>query len=356
MNTTNTGATTCRRCTASDGPCSEGSTSCSQGQNSSLAVGSNEAGVLVTLQLRLRPDELDVEQLNIISSAVALSFNLSKSAISIVTIQNITTNIRGFGRQLSNSRQDKNRDRDGATMKANIAKPGWMLFDFEFKVDLANPSHLRYALDLATANNGTEAGSASRIVLRVNIPLKSCAQLQGDLASILLTMRSSLQAGGLQLQSPITVEFVGCTSVALLGPGNQLTPDLRKHAESTTIVVATVVAAVVSTSVASATAGAVGMSIFSSGASAGATPGASIYQLINAVQFLNVYGSMLSPAKPEPNRRDLAVSKQLNYSTLNDTWTSSQASEFRCVTFPSMRTALISLLSQNKLLNRWILK
>ena len=71
-----------------------------------------------------------------------------------------------------------------------------------------------------------------------------------------------------------------------------LSPALLKTARATTVVTAVVVAMVVSGSVAGSVGGAIGASAASSSA-----PGASVYQLINAAQFMNIFGSMLSPGQ-----------------------------------------------------------
>jgi hypothetical protein len=330
MNQTNTGATTCRRCAASEGVCSEGTTSCAQSADNlnPFAPQPQEAVLLVTLQLRSSSNELDAGKQEIIISAVALSFNVGKDVVSILSVQMINSSLRSVDVKPDNTdssyiKQYAYLGTDGIIMKA---KSVISALDFGFKKNLARQAlNLRYALNQATANNAS--GSIMSIVLRVIVPMKSCSQVQADQEAAIPTMRSKLQEGGLLLQAPISVETVSCPTAA----ENDLAPYLKKQAEVTTLVVATVVVAVVSTSVASATAGAVGMSVFSSGASAATTPGASIYQLINAVQFINVYGAMLPPSKSQTNRRDLADLLKYNISALNESGTlqTSQASKFR---------------------------
>eukprot|EP00292_Cryptomonas_paramecium_P001459 CAMPEP_0113724442 /NCGR_PEP_ID=MMETSP0038_2-20120614/39084_1 /TAXON_ID=2898 /ORGANISM="Cryptomonas paramecium" /LENGTH=2004 /DNA_ID=CAMNT_0000654349 /DNA_START=102 /DNA_END=6114 /DNA_ORIENTATION=- /assembly_acc=CAM_ASM_000170 len=85
----------------------------------------------------------------------------------------------------------------------------------------------------------------------------------------------------------VSSELVGCAPV--------LSPGLKAQAIATTAIVAGVVAAKVTGSVAGAVAGSVGWSVASAGASAA---GASVYQLIDAAQFMNVFGAMLDTRKP----------------------------------------------------------
>ena len=125
------------------------------------------------------------------------------------------------------------------------------------------------------------------------------------------------------------IEFTCCSS--------PLSPELLKQAQATTAVTAVVVALVVSGSVAGAVGGAVGGSAASS-----AAPGASVYQLINAAQFMNIFGTMLSPGQGTGSitggsRRvgNNAATNQSIYTDESnftvDVTTTSSASEFRFV-------------------------
>jgi hypothetical protein len=79
-------------------------------------------------------------------------------------------------------------------------------------------------------------------------------------------------------------------------PAPILSPELAAQAVATSSVVAGVVAAVVSGAVAGSVAGAVAGSTAASSAGPG---GASVYQLIGATQFMNVFGAMMDTGSNE---------------------------------------------------------
>jgi hypothetical protein len=110
-----------------------------------------------------------------------------------------------------------------------------------------------------------------------------------------------------------------------------LSPMLKQQAQATTAVVSTVMAIVVSTSAAGAIGAAVGGSVASSGGSGGA----SIFQLIQATQFMNIFGKLFTTdqktAQINSERRISEESDGSAISTAGYDGESSEASEFRCV-------------------------
>jgi hypothetical protein len=117
-----------------------------------------------------------------------------------------------------------------------------------------------------------------------------------SVAKSLLTesnVNRTMKASGLPGITSMSASFRGCDAQSNLSvQADTLSIELKQQITSTTVVVASVVSVVVAGSVAGAVAGSLGVAISSSGA----LPGASVYQLIDSVQFLNIYGSMFKSA------------------------------------------------------------
>jgi hypothetical protein len=151
------------------------------------------------------------------------------------------------------------------------------------------------------------ASRASLVTARLPLFSSGCASASSTLVPSAISER--LIAASIPVAAPPTVRFTGCTAPSesrIETPAVQapLPPELKKQATAATAVVAVVVTSVVAGTVTAAAAGAIGVSISSSaagaastGAAGAASPGASIYQLISAVQFMNVYGSMIGGGK-----------------------------------------------------------
>ena len=310
-----------------------GSSSCSANPVNPPTSESATAVVVVNLTLGVSPDKFGVKQQGLVELAIAEAFGLSPSVVSIISVENASSR-----RVATNSDEDETII---AGLFTNINRKyteGFSGVDsfptFKFGANSTLYSSVQDPANTLTySENGGKnrrAYSASRILAQLSMPTDDCSFLQSNRASISGAIQSRLQEWGLSPQYQISLVFYGCPVTEVVSE-SQLAPDLRYHATSTTIVVATVVTAVVSTSVASATAGAVGMSVFSSGASAAATPGASIYQLIFAVQFMNLFGAMLETrgSSSSNSRRMVRDLAQSNKTTENISDTSSQAAEFR---------------------------
>ena len=139
-------------------------------------------------------------------------------------------------------------------------------------------------------------------------------------------MNQTMEAVGLPGISFMSISYRGCDVQNIQSTqADTLSIELRQQITSTTVVVASVVSVVVSGSVAGAVAGSLGVTISSSAA----LPGASVYQLIDSVQFLNIYGSMFQTV----GRKSTLESSRRMYTSddaeadLNVT--SSQAADFR---------------------------
>uniref|UniRef100_A0A6T8A0N1 Tyrosine-protein kinase ephrin type A/B receptor-like domain-containing protein n=1 Tax=Cryptomonas curvata TaxID=233186 RepID=A0A6T8A0N1_9CRYP len=91
--------------------------------------------------------------------------------------------------------------------------------------------------------------------------------------------------------------FSGLGNPSAVNCTTGLSPTLKLQAQATTVVVSTVVAMVVSTSVGSA----IGASVGGSVASSGGSGGASIFQLIQATQFMNVFGKLIDQKAAKAN-------------------------------------------------------
>ena len=144
----------------------------------------------------------------------------------------------------------------------------------------------------------SNSSRASRVTARLPLSGPGCASATRNLAPSAISDR--LTAASIPIAAPPTVTITGCPAPPEAAPAAAPLPtELRQKATGTTAVVAAVVASVVSGTVTAAAAGAIGVSISSSAAGAvgTASPGASIYQLITAVQFMNVYGAMIGGGK-----------------------------------------------------------
>jgi hypothetical protein len=145
--------------------------------------------------------------------------------------------------------------------------------------------------DLRDFSFDRRASSAVQATIDAVMSSASCSKAQSLLtgSNINLTMKSV----GLPGISSFSASYNGCDeSNNQSAQADTLTIELKQQITSTTIVVASVVSVVVSGSVAGAVAGSLGVAI----SSTGAMPGASVYQLIDSVQFLNIYGSMFKTA------------------------------------------------------------
>ena len=314
-------------------PLNAGSTSCLSNPVNPPASESATVVVVVTLTLAGSPDKFGAKQHGLVELAIAEAFDLSPSVVSIISVENASSR-----RVATNSDEDTkilyglltNINRRYTDGFSGVDSYSTFKFGANFTFYSSVQDPVNHSIYSENGWKNRRAYSASRILAQISMPANDCSHLQSKRASISGGIQSRLQEYGLSPQSQVSLEFNGCQITEVVSE-SQLAPDLRYHATSTTIVVATVVAAVVSTSVASATAGAVGMSVFSSGASAAATPGASIYQLIFAVQFMNLFGAMLDTGGSSSGNsrrvvRDLA---QNNKTSENTTDTASQAAEFR---------------------------
>ena len=90
--------------------------------------------------------------------------------------------------------------------------------------------------------------------------------------------------------------FTGLGSTTSINCTYGLTPELKQQAQATTVVVSSVVAMVVSASAA----GAVGGSV-AGGAASGGSGGSSIFQLIQAAQFMNIFGKLINKKQASSN-------------------------------------------------------
>ena len=101
---------------------------------------------------------------------------------------------------------------------------------------------------------------------------------------------------------PSGTYFTGIGGVAAGNCSSGLSPTLKEQARAATVVVATVVSMVASISAVGAVGAAVGMS-------AGGSGGASIFQLIQATQFMNIFGKITGKgaAKGGSGRRELSA-------------------------------------------------
>jgi hypothetical protein len=122
---------------------------------------------------------------------------------------------------------------------------------------------------------------------------------------------------------------------------SSLSLDLQIQAKTTTVMVSSVVAVVVTTSAASS----VAVSLGGSAASSAGTGGSSIFQLIQAVQFMNIFGKLVKKPPPQPaatrrdafdagirrgNVTDETPIADLLFADANIEATDSASSEFRC--------------------------
>jgi hypothetical protein len=135
------------------------------------------------------------------------------------------------------------------------------------------------------------ATSALRASVEAVMSSASCSKAKTLLTETNINL--TMQSVGLPGISSISASYNGCDEPNnKSAPADTLSIELKQQITSTTIVVASVVSVVVSGSVAGAVAGSLGVAI----SSTGAMPGASVYQLIDSVQFLNIYGSMFKTA------------------------------------------------------------
>ena len=130
--------------------------------------------------------------------------------------------------------------------------------------------------------------------------------------------------------------FTGIGGVAARNCSGGLSPMLQQQAKAATVVVATVASMVVGISAA----GAVGAAV---GVSAGGSGGASIFQLIQATQFMNIFGKVIgkSASRGGGGRRDLSVASNASSTDSGgdaggedsggDEGGGDDANEFRCV-------------------------
>ncbi len=168
--------------------------------------------------------------------------------------------------------------------------------------------------------------TSSVVTATLDIVMSSgnCSLAKGVLTES--NMNQTMKAIKLPGISSMSASYSGCdTQNNQSTQPDTLSIELRQQITSTTVVVASVVSVVVSGSVAGAVAGSLGVSISSSAAA----PGASVYQLIDSVQFLNIYGSMFKTIGRKTtleNARRTYASDDIE-ADLNAT--SSQAADFR---------------------------
>jgi hypothetical protein len=188
-------------------------------------------------------------------------------------------------------------------------------------------------VQVETVTRRTLESPAIRAVMGVNISKSNCT------AILILTGRDLLgmiRAAGLPRPSQISSNAdcaVSTLSNASFAPEQTLSEELRGHAVAINNVVVTVLAASVVSNVALQIVS--GISLTSTASSTGA----SIYHLIGAVQFLNIFGKMFAKREPayfqhkvfhsSTQRRDMSAIGSLRNLSAELNTTLSAASEFR---------------------------
>ncbi len=152
-----------------------------------------------------------------------------------------------------------------------------------------------YQVWVASVNELLPNSSLS-VQIKGAVSQENCSLAVLNVNEVTIQQRETLEE--LPLTSNHEILVFNC---AELVKAKVLPPNLKQQAVATTVVVSSVVAVVVSSAVATSVAASVAGSI----ASSGPPGGASIFQLINAAQFLNIFGALVGKAKSSgiPSRR-----------------------------------------------------
>jgi hypothetical protein len=191
---------------------------------------------------------------------------------------------------------------------------------------------------VAVSNNESSAGNYTRVTSRLFLSASECRAGSDKLSPS--TISEGLAAANFSTATLPTVTITGCPERATISSLSTdlapLPPALQQRVTTTTAVVAAVVGSVVAGTVTAATAGAIGVSLSSStaGAAGSASPGASIYQLISAVQFMNVYGAMIGGGNSKSRGRRAAD----DLGTDSTNTTDSSMAAFRCLIEPANKS------------------